>query len=333
MKAEVVPQEKSRKSSRNRPEPRQKQQDYPSIMVILEAPICARIGDEVGICRQNKKKEWAFVGGGVIRKTKNIQIASDKERLKENEATKPNDMTFLKSLDAQAMIELFIGNQSFKDDTINPFAAKINAYLKENEITGDKLLEIGRKQFAENLISYAGEKKIRGAATKTFDRFIRLSNDKPSDEQKEEKKNDDQDQNVKNGKIKNGKGKSSKSKPKSKAHLNGKSNQNSPTKMTVGLQRRDDANLNENKQAVHIAYQQRNGRKGMTTIVGLPQEINFKKLVKKMKKQLHSNATLKQDEESGTVIQIQGDKRKDIAAYILKLNIGVEKDQITIRGY
>ena len=103
--------------------------------------------------------------------------------------------------------------------------------------------------------------------------------------------------------------------------------------MRVGIQRRDDANLNENKQSVHIAYQQRNIRKGITTIVGLPSEIDLKKLVQKMKKDLHSNATLVNDKEKGTVIQMQGDKRKEIAGYILKLNVGVEKDQITIRGY
>ena len=306
MKAEVVPQEKLRKSSR-----KSDGKNKNMVMVILEAPICARVGDKIGICRQNKKKEWAFVGGGIIRKTKNIYIASDQKRLKEmtkdTQSTTANvsssPCSFLKSLDEQAILALFIANQSFVNDTINPWKKKIVSYFKDGKITGERLLEIGRKQFAENLVIYAGENKIRGAASKTFDRFCKLNMDKDvkATEQKEETKNDNEDQ---NGKVKR-----------------------SHQKMMVGIGRRDDENLNENKQSIHIAYQQRNGKKGITTIVGLPSEINFKKLVKKMKKQLHSNATLVEDVEKGTVVQMQGDKRKELQEYIVSLHIGVEKDE------
>merc|ERR1711997_352324 len=54
--------------------------DYDGILCVLEAPICARIGDKVGICRQNKQKEWAFVGGGIIRETKSILVAAYREK-------------------------------------------------------------------------------------------------------------------------------------------------------------------------------------------------------------------------------------------------------------
>ena len=323
MKAEVIPQEKIKKSSRSRPEigKTPKGEDYQSVMVILEAPICARIGDEVGICRQNKKKEWAFVGGGIIRKTKNIHIATDHQRLnqqKEETLKQEKKISFIKSWDKQAILELFIANQSFNDETINQYKSKICSYLKEKEITGIKLLEIGRKQFGENLVIYAGEKKIRGAANKAFDRFLKIN--PTSEEQKEAKMNDDNQNNQSQKPTVNGK------------HLNGKNKSPSSTKMKVGIQRRDDENLNDNKQAVHIAYQQRNGRKGITTIVGLPSEINFKKLAQKIKKQFNVSATIKDDQERGKVIQTSGDTRREVAEYIVKLNI-VEKDQITIRGY
>merc|ERR1712087_502828 len=51
-----------------------------ALLIVLEAPICARVGDKVGICRQSKKSEWSFIGGGIIRKTKNLQIESDNLR-------------------------------------------------------------------------------------------------------------------------------------------------------------------------------------------------------------------------------------------------------------
>ena len=52
-----------------------------------------------------------------------------------------------------------------------------------------------------------------------------------------------------------------------------------------------------------------------------------------MMKQFQCNASIANYEEKGMVIQIAGDKRKEIAEYIVKLNIGVGKDQITIQGY
>merc|ERR1719192_1060753 len=58
--------------------------DYDGLLCVLEAPICARVGDKVGICRQNKQREWSFVGGGIIRETKTILIDSD--RLKKSDA-------------------------------------------------------------------------------------------------------------------------------------------------------------------------------------------------------------------------------------------------------
>merc|ERR1712176_1482385 len=159
-------------------------EDYNGILCVLQAPICAKIGDKVGICRQNKNKEWAFVAGGIIRKTKNIKVKSDQDRMEENKRNDDN--------------------------------------------------EISQKDTAE--------------------------------------------------------------KPKRKIK------------------------------------QQRNGKKGVTTIVGLPKKLNFKKLVKKMKNKFSTGATLANDEQNGTVIQIQGDFRHEIVQYIVQLNI-VDKNSVTVHGY
>merc|ERR1712157_303903 len=88
----------------------------------------------------------------------------------------------------------------------------------------------------------------------------------------------------------------------------------------------------EHQESVHLRYQQRNGKKGVTTIVGLPKKLNFKKLVKKMKNKFSTGATLANDEQNGTVIQIQGDFRHEIVQYIVQLNI-VDKKSITVHGY
>ncbi|CAG8617134.1 2313_t:CDS:2, partial [Dentiscutata heterogama] len=66
---------------------------------------------------------------------------------------------------------------------------------------------------------------------------------------------------------------------------------------------------------IHIRIQQRNGRKTLTTVQGLPVEYDQKKLLKAFKKEFACNGTLVQDEELGQVIQLQGDQRIKKAFY------------------
>ncbi|WFD21585.1 Eukaryotic translation initiation factor eIF-1 [Malassezia equina] len=67
---------------------------------------------------------------------------------------------------------------------------------------------------------------------------------------------------------------------------------------------------------VHIRIQQRNGRKTLTTLQGLPKEYDPKKLLKAFKKEFACNGTLVDDEELGQVIQLQGDQRQKISMFL-----------------
>lgn len=68
---------------------------------------------------------------------------------------------------------------------------------------------------------------------------------------------------------------------------------------------------------VHIRIQQRNGRKTLTTVQGIPDEFDPKKLIKHFKKEFACNGTLVEDEELGQVIQLQGDQRAKIAQMLI----------------
>ncbi|TPX33863.1 hypothetical protein SmJEL517_g03370 [Synchytrium microbalum] len=83
---------------------------------------------------------------------------------------------------------------------------------------------------------------------------------------------------------------------------------------------------------IHIRIQQRNGRKTLTTVQGLPAELDQKKLLKAFKKEFACNGTLVQDEELGEVIQLQGDQRLKIQAFLTQEEI-VTKDKIKIHGF
>ncbi|OAV97797.1 hypothetical protein PTTG_08745 [Puccinia triticina 1-1 BBBD Race 1] len=82
---------------------------------------------------------------------------------------------------------------------------------------------------------------------------------------------------------------------------------------------------------VHIRIQQRNGRKTLTTIQGLPSEYDPKKLLKAFKKDFACNGTLVPDEELGQVIQLQGDQRTKVS--LLLVEAGIPRATIKIHGF
>ncbi|WVZ03392.1 hypothetical protein V8G54_024198 [Vigna mungo] len=86
------------------------------------------------------------------------------------------------------------------------------------------------------------------------------------------------------------------------------------------------------KEYVHIRVQQRNGRKSLTTVQGLKKEFSYNKILKDVKKEFCCNGTVVQDPELGQVIQLQGDQRKNVSAFLVQAGI-VKKEHIKIHGF
>ncbi|KAJ3350699.1 translation initiation factor SUI1 [Allomyces macrogynus ATCC 38327] len=93
-----------------------------------------------------------------------------------------------------------------------------------------------------------------------------------------------------------------------------------------------DNDTTKTQSYIHIRIQQRNGRKTLTTVQGLPAEIDQKKLLKAFKKDFACNGTLVQDEELGEVIQLQGDQRTKVGTFLVEEGIA-RKDQVKIHGF
>ncbi|XP_071725796.1 protein translation factor SUI1 homolog 2-like [Rutidosis leptorrhynchoides] len=83
---------------------------------------------------------------------------------------------------------------------------------------------------------------------------------------------------------------------------------------------------------VHIRVQQRNGRKSLTTIQGLRKELSYEKILKDLRKDFCCNGTIVEDKELGKVIQLQGDQRKNVSTFLVRVGV-VKKDQIKIHGF
>ncbi|KAK8070855.1 translation initiation factor SUI1, partial [Apiospora hydei] len=95
-----------------------------------------------------------------------------------------------------------------------------------------------------------------------------------------------------------------------------------------------DEDTGESKQAqnyIHIRIQQRNGRKTLTTVQGLPNKFDRKKILKVIKKKFACNGTIVNDTEMGEVIQLQGDQRKDVQEFLIDKKEGLELDPKTIK--
>ncbi|KAJ4384527.1 Eukaryotic translation initiation factor eIF-1 [Didymella sp. IMI 355093] len=86
---------------------------------------------------------------------------------------------------------------------------------------------------------------------------------------------------------------------------------------------------------IHIRIQQRNGRKTLTTVQGLPKKFDQKKILKVIKKQFACNGTVVADTEMGEVIQLQGDQRKDVQDFLTnkKDGLGLDVKTIKVHGF
>ncbi|KAF2014651.1 protein translation factor SUI1 [Aaosphaeria arxii CBS 175.79] len=86
---------------------------------------------------------------------------------------------------------------------------------------------------------------------------------------------------------------------------------------------------------IHIRIQQRNGRKTLTTVQGLPKKFDQKKILKVIKKKFACNGTVVTDTEMGEVIQLQGDQRKDVQDFLTekKEGLGLDSKTIKVHGF
>lgn len=93
-----------------------------------------------------------------------------------------------------------------------------------------------------------------------------------------------------------------------------------------------DTKKADNKDYVHIRVQQRNGKKSLTTVQGLPKAFDLKKILKALKKEYCCNGCVIEDEDLGKVLQLQGDQRKNVSAFLVSNELA-KKDDIKVHGF
>jgi len=98
---------------------------------------------------------------------------------------------------------------------------------------------------------------------------------------------------------------------------------------------KNDAFERLSKSKIHIRVQQRNGRKCITTIAGLEDDLDTKRICKAMKAAFNCNGNVVESKEDGDVIQLQGDQRDNSREWLLSMEIigKEEKDRIVVHGF
>ncbi|CAN8100580.1 unnamed protein product [Discula destructiva] len=86
-----------------------------------------------------------------------------------------------------------------------------------------------------------------------------------------------------------------------------------------------DENISSNKvpSKIHVRVQQRNGRKSITTVTGLPKKFSRKKILKQIKKDFACNGNIVED-NGEQVIQLQGDQRKPLITFLTRKDTAKE---------
>ena len=90
----------------------------------------------------------------------------------------------------------------------------------------------------------------------------------------------------------------------------------------------DDNDLVNNK--VYIKYIKRNGKKCITTIEGLENDLDIKKITKSLKKIFFCNGSIKKDNNEEDVIQLSGDQRDNVKEFLVDQEI-IKKEDIIIK--
>jgi translation initiation factor 1 len=107
-----------------------------------------------------------------------------------------------------------------------------------------------------------------------------------------------------------------------------------PTPFEITPDAFDDANdgANEAAEKVHVRVQQRNGRKCITTVAGLADDLDIKRICKAFKKNFSCNGAVQKDEEVGEVIQLSGDQRTNVKSFLADQEI-CHASQIVLHGF
>jgi len=88
------------------------------------------------------------------------------------------------------------------------------------------------------------------------------------------------------------------------------------------------------REVAHLRLQKRNGRKSITTITGLEQDLDFVRLLRAFKKRFKCIGSLDIEKKTDIVlaIKLSGDQRENVKNFLLSEKIIPEERNIIVHG-
>lgn len=83
---------------------------------------------------------------------------------------------------------------------------------------------------------------------------------------------------------------------------------------------------------VHVRAQQRNGKKSITTVAGLSDDLDARRICKVFKKNFSCNGNVQKNEDVGEVIQLSGDQRTNVKDFLVDQEI-CHGESIVLHGF
>lgn len=102
--------------------------------------------------------------------------------------------------------------------------------------------------------------------------------------------------------------------------------------LTDAFEDAGDNNGVQSEEKVHVRVQQRSGRKCITTVEGLADDLDIKRICKAFKKNFSCNGAVQKDEDSKEVIQLSGDQRTNVKSFLVDQEICLP-DSVVLHGF
>jgi len=93
----------------------------------------------------------------------------------------------------------------------------------------------------------------------------------------------------------------------------------------------DEADQYFNNSKVTINVQKRNGKKFITTITGMANDLDLKKILSYIKKTYNCNGAIVVDEQFGEIISLSGDQKENFYNFLISEQIN-KKEDIIVKG-
>jgi translation initiation factor 1 len=93
----------------------------------------------------------------------------------------------------------------------------------------------------------------------------------------------------------------------------------------------DNDKDDDEENCVTIRIQKRNGKKCITIITGIAEDLDLDKILKHLKKTFSCNGSISNDEKFGEVIALSGDQKENVYNFFIKEEI-YKKECIIIKG-